>query len=117
MPLNQRPPVQFTASADGRYGMVAVIVIDAKRPPGVAVPLSAYTLTVNGWVKVAPGVVEHGVGPVHPPVSHAQLDINTVMLDSSCVPGPTCTRSPNSLVEVAWKPMLLTLPGGEPIES
>src|SRR4249920_503590 len=35
VPLNQRPPVQFTASADGRYGIVAVIVVVARTPPGV----------------------------------------------------------------------------------
>jgi len=56
-------------------------------------------LKVIGTAYVWPGVVVHGVGPVQPPVSHAQLLMVTVTSVRGSVDGARLTSLPISLNE------------------
>ena len=89
------------------------VTLSKVAPTAGTVPDSsaAYTFSVMAWGQVAPGVVTQ---VAYPPVSQAQIDMTTVTgrpARERVVPVSRATRSPNSLVLVASKPRLATLPG------
>ena len=104
------------ALADGRYGILNVLVTDAISPPGKtgsalgAVVVALYRLSVIGTENLAPDAVTQS-SENQAPDWQPQLLIVTVTVLSLRWLCAKVISSPNSLTEYASNPMLGRLPG------